>query len=59
MKSIVGLMISKKNLRIDFQYVAEDRIEFDLIGADASIANAFRRILISEVSAYLSSAKAF
>jgi DNA-directed RNA polymerases I and III subunit RPAC1 len=25
-------------------------IEFDLIGVDASIANAFRRILIAEVS---------
>lgn len=27
----------------------DDRIEFDLVGVDASIANALRRILISEV----------
>lgn len=29
--------------------VAEDEIEFDLVGLDPSLANAFRRILISEV----------
>jgi len=40
-----------QNLKIDFQTLSEDRIEFDLVGVDASIANALRRILIAEVSA--------
>ncbi|PVF96788.1 putative Rpc40-40 kd subunit of DNA-directed RNA polymerases I and III [Serendipita vermifera] len=39
----------KEHLKIDFQYVTDERIEFDLVGVDASIANAFRRILIAEV----------
>jgi len=39
----------KKGLRIDIQRISEDTIEFDLIGVDAAIANAFRRILIAEV----------
>ncbi|KAI9266485.1 DNA-directed RNA polymerase [Phascolomyces articulosus] len=39
----------KKNLRIKVNRLTPDNIEFDLVGIDASIANAFRRILISEV----------
>ena len=27
-----------------------DELEFDMVGIDAAIANAFRRILLSEVS---------
>ena len=38
-----------QGLRIDIQRITKDTIEFDLIGVDASIANAFRRILIAEV----------
>ena len=34
---------------MDIQRISEDTIEFDLIGVDAAIANAFRRILIAEV----------
>ena len=29
--------------------LAEHEIEFDMVGIDASIANAFRRILLAEV----------
>ncbi|MGF2043751.1 hypothetical protein, partial [Staphylococcus aureus] len=29
--------------------LSEVSVEFDLVGVDASLANAFRRILISEV----------
>ena len=41
----------KKNLQIQIQSISEDKLEmeFDLIGVDASIANAFRRILLAEV----------
>ncbi|CAN6204972.1 unnamed protein product [Urochloa humidicola] len=38
-----------KNFKIDVKRLTEDDMEFDMIGVDASIANAFRRILISEV----------
>ncbi|KAK8452444.1 hypothetical protein SEVIR_5G112100v4 [Setaria viridis] len=38
-----------KNFKIDIKRLTEDDMEFDMIGVDASIANAFRRILISEV----------
>ncbi|KAF6145115.1 hypothetical protein GIB67_013466 [Kingdonia uniflora] len=40
-----------KNFRVDVISVEEDEMEFDMIGIDASIANAFRRILIAEVKA--------
>ena len=30
--------------------LSQRSVEFDLVGVDASIANAFRRILIAEVS---------
>ena len=30
--------------------MTDDELEFDMIGIDAAIANAFRRILLSEVT---------
>lgn len=39
----------KNGLKIEIQSMNDEQIVFDLIGADASIANALRRILISEV----------
>ncbi|KXN82871.1 DNA-directed RNA polymerases I and III subunit RPAC1 [Leucoagaricus sp. SymC.cos] len=39
----------KENLRIKVQRLSNRSIDFDLVGVDASIANAFRRILIAEV----------
>ena len=38
-----------KNLRVDIVSLNEEDIEFDFVGIDAAIANAFRRILIAEV----------
>ncbi|KAK2145174.1 hypothetical protein LSH36_697g03063 [Paralvinella palmiformis] len=38
-----------KNFRVDIVNVNERDMEFDLVGIDASVANAFRRILLSEV----------
>ncbi|KIK63186.1 hypothetical protein GYMLUDRAFT_72406 [Collybiopsis luxurians FD-317 M1] len=39
----------KRNLKIRVQRLSQRSIEFDLVGVDASIANAFRRIMIAEV----------
>uniref|UniRef100_A0A671QP21 DNA-directed RNA polymerases I and III subunit RPAC1 n=1 Tax=Sinocyclocheilus anshuiensis TaxID=1608454 RepID=A0A671QP21_9TELE len=39
----------KKNFRIDIVHSDENMLEFDMIGIDAAIANAFRRILLAEV----------
>lgn len=39
-----------KNLKINIISLNENDIDFDLIGVDASIANALRRILLAEVS---------
>uniref|UniRef100_A0A7N0U229 DNA-directed RNA polymerases I and III subunit RPAC1 n=1 Tax=Kalanchoe fedtschenkoi TaxID=63787 RepID=A0A7N0U229_KALFE len=39
----------QKNFRIEVNRLTAEDMEFDLIGCDASLANAFRRILISEV----------
>ncbi|XP_052767078.1 DNA-directed RNA polymerases I and III subunit RPAC1-like [Mya arenaria] len=39
----------EKNFRIEVGRLAADELEFDMIGIDAAIANAFRRILLSEV----------
>ncbi|KAI8917598.1 DNA-directed RNA polymerase [Powellomyces hirtus] len=39
----------KKNFRIVVGFIGKDDMEFDMIGVDAAIANAFRRILIGEV----------
>ncbi len=38
-----------KKLKINILSLTKDDIDFDLIGVDASIANALRRILLSEV----------
>jgi hypothetical protein len=40
-----------KNFKIEINRLTKDDMEFDMIGIDASMANAFRRILIAEVSA--------
>ncbi|KLO15553.1 hypothetical protein SCHPADRAFT_927143 [Schizopora paradoxa] len=39
----------KKNLKLSVKRLSQRSIEFDLVGVDASIANAFRRIMIAEV----------
>lgn len=39
----------KKSLEINVTSLSKDEMEFDLINVDASLANAFRRILIAEV----------
>lgn len=39
----------RNKFRVEVIRLSEDEIEFDMIGIDASIANAFRRILIAEV----------
>ncbi|RVE74277.1 hypothetical protein OJAV_G00020290 [Oryzias javanicus] len=39
----------QKNFRIDVVALDENNIEFDMVGIDAAIANAFRRILLAEV----------
>lgn len=39
-----------KNLKIEITNLTDEEIQFDLIGVDASIANALRRILLAEVS---------
>lgn len=38
-----------QNFRIDIVQMDENTMEFDMVGIDAAIANAFRRILLSEV----------
>lgn len=38
-----------ENFKVDVISCTETDIEFDMIGIDASFANAFRRILIAEV----------
>ncbi|KIP05125.1 hypothetical protein PHLGIDRAFT_74755 [Phlebiopsis gigantea 11061_1 CR5-6] len=38
-----------ENLQVKVQRLSQRSIEFDLVGVDASIANAFRRIMIAEV----------
>ncbi|KAK9084586.1 hypothetical protein Sjap_024997 [Stephania japonica] len=38
-----------KNFRVEVVRLTEDDMEFDMIGIDAALANAFRRILIAEV----------
>lgn len=44
-----GLEHFRQNFRVEVIRLSEDDIEFDMIGIDAAIANAFRRILIAEV----------
>lgn len=38
-----------QNFRIDVIHLNKDDMEFDMVGIDAAIANAFRRILLAEV----------
>jgi len=38
-----------KDFKIEIIELKDDMIEFDMIGIDAALANAFRRILIAEV----------
>ncbi|KAJ1341327.1 hypothetical protein BSLG_004057 [Batrachochytrium salamandrivorans] len=44
------LNLFKKNFDIIIDYLSKDTMEFDIIGVDASISNALRRILIGEVA---------
>ncbi|XP_003215970.3 DNA-directed RNA polymerases I and III subunit RPAC1 [Anolis carolinensis] len=39
----------EKNFRVDVISMDESTLEFDMVGIDAAIANAFRRILLAEV----------
>uniref|UniRef100_A0A3Q2HX51 DNA-directed RNA polymerases I and III subunit RPAC1 n=1 Tax=Equus caballus TaxID=9796 RepID=A0A3Q2HX51_HORSE len=39
----------EKNFRVDVVHMDENSLEFDMVGIDAAIANAFRRILLAEV----------
>lgn len=43
------MSLISQNFRIEVIKMDEYEIEFDMIGIDASIANAFRRILLAEV----------
>jgi hypothetical protein len=38
-----------KSLKIEMNKLTDDMIEFDLVGVDAAIANALRRIMLAEV----------
>uniref|UniRef100_A0AAQ4RGF3 DNA-directed RNA polymerases I and III subunit RPAC1 n=1 Tax=Gasterosteus aculeatus aculeatus TaxID=481459 RepID=A0AAQ4RGF3_GASAC len=46
---ILGEYNVKNNFRIDIVHLDESTMEFDMVGIDAAIANAFRRILLAEV----------
>lgn len=39
----------RDNFRVEVIRLTEEEMEFDMIGIDPALANAFRRILISEV----------
>nr|KAF6507304.1 RNA polymerase I and III subunit C [Rousettus aegyptiacus] len=39
----------EKSFRVDVVHMDENSLEFDMVGIDAAIANAFRRILLAEV----------
>lgn len=39
-----------QDLNVSIQRLTPTEIEFDLVGVDASIANALRRVMIAEVS---------
>ncbi|CAD5191171.1 unnamed protein product [Musa acuminata subsp. malaccensis] len=45
----VGVDSFCENFKVKLVRLTNDEIEFDMIGIDASLANAFRRILIAEV----------
>ena len=38
-----------QDIQVDVRHCTDEEIEFDLIGVDASIANAYRRIMLAEV----------
>ena len=38
-----------KGFKVDVIKLTDNEMEFDMIGIDASIANAFRRIMLAEV----------
>lgn len=40
----------RRNFKVEVVRLTEEDMEFDMIGIDASIANAFRRILIADVN---------
>ena len=42
----------RQNLKFDVLSLTDDEIVFDLIGVDASLANALRRIFLAEVLHY-------
>ncbi|KAI0739508.1 insert subdomain of RNA polymerase alpha subunit [Daedaleopsis nitida] len=44
-----NLAAFKENLKVSVKRLSQRSVEFDLVGVDASIANAFRRILLAEV----------
>ncbi|KAJ1914519.1 DNA-directed RNA polymerase core subunit rpc40 [Tieghemiomyces parasiticus] len=44
-----GLEAFRENLQVKIWRVSRDEMEFDLVGLDASLANAFRRILIADI----------
>ncbi|KIM36901.1 hypothetical protein M413DRAFT_448827 [Hebeloma cylindrosporum] len=39
----------KKNLKVQVQRLSNRSVDFDIVGVDSSIANAFRRIMLAEV----------
>ena len=39
----------RDNFKVEVIQMTKDDMEFDMIGIDATIVNAFRRILISEI----------
>lgn len=41
------------NFRVEVIRLEKDEMEFDMIGIDPAIANAFRRILIAEVCIFI------
>merc|ERR1719281_1668342 len=43
------LAVFKKGFSIEITTFTDDLVEFDMVGIDPPLANAFRRILISEV----------
>ncbi len=45
---LTGVLV--QNLRVSVKRLSQRSVEFDMVGVDASIANAFRRIMIAEVS---------
>lgn len=41
--------VALQKFRIDIVHMGKTEMEFDMVGVDASIANALRRILLAEV----------